>query len=103
MIVIDSISSAFYNFIVTMTTEDIQKLRDLGEVSKVQFKERILDKYDIGCELVAMSNARGGQLVIGVNDKTGAFNPLSYAEVQETTNLLSNMLRRMWCPISYLR
>ena len=54
MIVIDSISSAFYNFIVTMTTEDIQKLRDLGEVSKVQFKERILDKYDIGCELVAI-------------------------------------------------
>lgn len=74
-----------------MTTEDIQKLRDLGEVSKVQFKERILDKYDIGCEMVAMSNARGGQLVIGINDKTGAFNPLSYAEVQETTNLLSNM------------
>ena len=74
-----------------MTTEDIQKLRDLGEVSKVQFKERILDKYDIGCELVAMSNARGGQLVIGINDKTGAFNPLAYAEVQETTNLLSNV------------
>lgn len=74
-----------------MITEDIQKLRDLGEVSKVQFKERILDKYDIGCELVAMSNARGGQLVIGINDKTGVFNPLSYAEVQETTNLLSNM------------
>lgn len=74
-----------------MTTEDILKLRDLGEVSKVQFKERVLDKYDIGCELVAMSNARGGQLVIGINDKTGVFNPLSYAEVQETTNLLSNM------------
>ena len=55
MIVIDSISSAFYNFIVTMTTEDIQKLRDLGEVSKVQFKERILDKYDIGCELVEVN------------------------------------------------
>lgn len=29
-----------------MTIEDILKLRDLGEVSKVQFKERILDKYD---------------------------------------------------------
>lgn len=67
------------------------KLRDLGEVSKVQFKERILDKYDIGCELVAMSNFRGGQLVIGINDKTGEFNPLSYIEVQETTNMLSNM------------
>lgn len=74
-----------------MTAEDILRLRDLGEVSKVQFKERILDKYDIGCELVAMSNFRGGQLVIGINDKTGEFNPLSYAEVQETTNMLSNM------------
>lgn len=74
-----------------MIIEDILKLRDLGEVSQVQFKERILDKYDIGCELVAMSNFRGGQLVIGINDKTGEFNPLSYIEVQETTNMLSNM------------
>ena len=74
-----------------MTTEDIFQLRNQGEVSKVQFKERILDKYDIGCELVAMSNFRGGQLVIGINDKTGEFNPLSYAEVQETTNLLGNI------------
>lgn len=74
-----------------MTTEDILRLRDLGEISKVQFKERILDKYDIGCELVAMSNYRGGQLVIGINDKTGEFNPLSYAEVQETTNMLGNI------------
>lgn len=74
-----------------MTTEDVLRLRDRGEVSKVQFKERILDKYDIGCELVAMSNFRGGQLVVGINDKTGEFNPLSYAEVQETTNLLGNI------------
>ena len=74
-----------------MTTEDILRLRDQGEVSKVQFKERILDKYDIGCELVAMSNYRGGQLVIGIHDKTGEFNPLSYAEVQETTNMLGNI------------
>lgn len=74
-----------------MTTEDILQLRNRGEVSKVQFKERFLDKYDIGCELVAMSNFRGGQLVIGINDKTGEFNPLSYAEVQETTNMLGNI------------
>ena len=67
------------------------RLRGLGEVSKVQFKERILDKYDIGCELVAMSNFRGGQLVIGIHDKTGEFNPLSYAEVQETTSLTTTL------------
>ena len=43
--------------------DDILKQIKAGEVSGVQFKERILDKYDIGCELVAMSNYRGGQLV----------------------------------------
>ena len=47
-----------------MTTEEILKLRDHGEVSKVQFKERIFDKYDIGCELVALSNTHGGKLVL---------------------------------------
>ena len=72
-----------------MTAEDILKLRDLGEVSKVQFKERLLDKYDIGCEIVAFSNTHGGQLIVGINDKTGEINPLSFQEVQETTNLLS--------------
>ena len=57
----------------------------------MQFKERILDKYDIACELVAFSNSHGGKLVVGVKDKTGETNALSYSEVQETTNLLSDI------------
>lgn len=40
---------------------------------------------------MAFSNARGGTLVVGVKDKTGNLNPLSYLEVQETTNTLSNI------------
>ena len=68
----------------------IQQIKS-GEVSKMQFKERLLDSYDIGCELVAFSNARGGTLVVGVKDKTGSVNPLSYLEVQETTNTLGNI------------
>lgn len=71
--------------------EDILRQIKVGEVSGMQFKERILDKYDIGCEMVAFSNARGGKLVVGVKDKTGEVNALSYAEVQETTNLLSDI------------
>lgn len=74
-----------------MNKQNLLNIRDKGEVTRVQFKERILDKYDIGCEMVAMSNYRGGQIVIGISDKTGEFNPLSYAEVQETTNLLGNI------------
>ena len=71
--------------------DDIQEQMKAGEVSGVQFKERILDKYDIACELVAFSNSRGGKLVVGIKDKTGETNALSYSEVQETTNLLSDM------------
>ena len=71
--------------------DDILKQIKAGEVSGMQFKERILDKYDIACELVAFSNSHGGKLVVGIKDKTGGTNVLSYSEVQETTNLLSDM------------
>ena len=70
---------------------DILKQIKAGEVSGVQFKERILDKYDIACELVTFSNSHGGKLVVGIKDKTGETNALSYSEVQETTNLLSDI------------
>ena len=71
--------------------DDILKQIKAGEVSGMQFKERILDKYDIACELVAFSNSHGGKLVVGIKDKTGKTNALSYSEVQETTNLLSDI------------
>ena len=71
--------------------DDILKQIKVGEVSGIQFKERVLDRYDVGCELVAFSNSRGGKLVIGVKDKSGEINALSYSEVQETTNLLSDI------------
>ena len=51
--------------------DDVLKQIEAGEVSGVQFKERILDKYDIACELVAFSNSHGGKLVVGIKDKTG--------------------------------
>ena len=74
-----------------MTTEDILKIKDHGEMSTVQFKERLMNNYDIGCELVAFSNSHGGNLIVGINDETGEINPLSYSEVQEITNLLGNI------------
>lgn len=74
-----------------MTEQELLQMRDLAEAGKVQFKERITDKYDIGCEMVAFSNSRGGRLIIGINDKSGAINALSYLELQETTNLLTSI------------
>lgn len=76
-----------------MTQEEIFKLCDSAEQTRVQFKERITrdNKYDVSCEMVALSNSHGGYVVVGIDDKTGVVNPLSYQEVQETTNLLGSM------------
>ena len=76
-----------------MTKAEILKLRDTAEQTRVQFKERVTrdNKYDVSCEMVAQSNSRGGMIVVGIDDKTGNINPLSFVEVQETTNLLGSL------------
>ena len=74
-----------------MTKEELLEMIDLAEAGKVQFKERIIDKSDIACEMIAFSNGHGGKLIIGINDKSGKINSLSYAELQETTNILGNI------------
>lgn len=74
-----------------MTVEELENIIRHSEVSHVQFKERIDDKYKIGTEMVAFSNSRGGYLIIGVKDKTGEKNPLSYEEMQDTNQALSNI------------
>lgn len=74
-----------------MTEQETLQMRDLAEAGQLQFKERANDRYDIGCEMVAFSNSRGGRLVIGINDKSGNINALSYMELQETTNLLTSI------------
>ena len=74
-----------------MIEQELLQMRDLAEDGKLQFKERANDRYNISCEIVAFCNSRGGQLVIGINDKTGVINALSYLELQEVTNLLTNI------------
>lgn len=74
-----------------MTKEELDNIILHSEVSQVQFKERIDDNYNIGAEFVAFSNSRGGRLLIGVRDKTGEMNPLSYDETQDTNQKLSNI------------
>ena len=74
-----------------MTEQELLQMRDLAETGQVQFKERVNNRYEIGCEMVAFSNSRGGKIVIGINDKSGAINALSYRELQEITNLLTSI------------
>ncbi len=72
---------------------DALELLDLiqkGESSFVQFKVRINDAYKIGTEMVAFSNTKGGLIIIGVDDKTGDINGLSFEEIAHTNQLLAN-------------
>jgi len=72
---------------------DALELLDLiqkGESSEVQFKVRINDAYKVGTEMVAFANTKGGIIVVGVEDKTGDIDGLSFDEIQATNQLLSN-------------
>lgn len=79
---------------------DALELLDLiqkGESSTVQFKVRIDKKdkkksaYDLGTEMVAFANTKGGVLIVGIVDETGEINGLSYEELQVTNQLLANV------------
>jgi ATP-dependent DNA helicase RecG len=60
-----------------------------GETSRVQFKENVTYATSIAQEMVAFSNAKGGTILIGVNDKTGEVTGLTFADVQRINSLLS--------------
>jgi len=60
-----------------------------GESSSVQFKERIEDAHSLSQELVAFSNTKGGTIIIGINDKTGIRNGLSFEEIRRTNSLIT--------------
>ena len=74
-----------------MTEQELIKLIDLGESSKVQFKERVPSNDQLAHELIAFSNSQGGKIIFGVNDKTGALNGLSFSEIQEINQKIVNI------------
>lgn len=63
----------------------------LGETSKVQFKEKMPHKDSAAQEIVAMSNAIGGMILIGIQDVTGETIGLSAAEIESYDNLFSQI------------
>ncbi|MGB0427962.1 MAG: RNA-binding domain-containing protein [Flavobacteriales bacterium] len=72
---------------------DALELLDLiqkGESSVVQFKVRVSDAYKIGTEMVAFSNTKGGLIIIGIDDKTGDIQGLSFEEIAQANQLLAN-------------
>ncbi len=73
-----------------METLELLEIIQKGESSYVQFKERIKDTHSISQEMTAFANFKGGTIVIGVNDKTGELNGLSFKEINKHNEMLVN-------------
>jgi len=73
-----------------------------GESSKVQFKERLPHVESLAHELIAFSNSHGGIIIIGVNDKTGELNGLSFGEIQQINRQIVNVASQKVYPPVFL-
>ena len=83
-----------------MTRSTLLKLISQGEDSVLQFKLDVTSPDSLAAELVAMSNGKGGQILLGVADD-GSLPGLSAADVRRLNQLISNAAtQNMRSPIS---
>lgn len=86
-----------------MTTEELYKKIRCGETSRVQFKRQFTSQKQIAEEMVAFANSDGGDILFGVEDKTGKIVGLNYDDIQTTTRELGNAANEHVRPTIYIR
>lgn len=72
-----------------MRAEELIEIISRGEDSRHQFKENVTNVDALAAEIVAFSNSRGGQIIIGVTDD-GQIAGLSRDDINRLSNLISN-------------
>ena len=72
-----------------MEALELIKLIDRGEDSRLQFKRDVTNAESLGAECVALSNGKGGRILIGVDD-TGVVAGLSPEDVRRINQLVAN-------------
>ena len=65
-----------------MNEAEILEIIKCGETGMVQFKLTFDNQDKVAAEMIAMSNAKGGMIIFGVEDKTGAVTGLDYGSLQ---------------------
>ncbi|MDR1022204.1 MAG: ATP-binding protein [Prevotellaceae bacterium] len=73
-----------------MNALELLDIINSGETSRVQFKQE-MDDDKFAVEMIAMSNAKGGIILVGVEDKTGKITGLAYEQLQSYNNRLANV------------
>lgn len=72
-----------------MTLSELKKIAARGEDSKHQFKLNLENERSLSSEIVAMSNAEGGQILIGVSDD-GTLKGINTSCLKKLNSLISN-------------
>lgn len=83
-----------------MTTIDIIQRISNGEDSFTQFKQNITRAESLASEYVAFSNAKGGVIIIGVDDG-GDIHGVSTKEINRLNQLISNVANENVTPPIY--
>jgi len=71
-----------------MEAFELSELIKNGETTRVQFKSDVNNAVSIAQELVALSNSKGGFILIGVDDKTGTIIELTFQDIQRINGTL---------------
>ena len=86
-----------------MNVAELQEIISLGETTKVQFKREFDNQDKIAAEIIAMSNSKGGGMIIfGVEDKTGKVIGLDYAALQNIGNKVATIANDLIKPQAYI-
>jgi ATP-dependent DNA helicase RecG len=81
-----------------MDSKELFDIIKRGESSTVQFKERLPHIDSLVHEIIAFTNTKGGYLLIGVNDKNGELNGLTYSEIQFCNSQIINAVSQKIFP-----
>ena len=85
-----------------MNATELMDIVKTGETSRVQFKREFDHQDKIAAEMIAMSNARGGMIIFGVEDKTGHIVGLDYGSLQNIGNKAATIANDLVKPPVYI-
>ncbi len=85
-----------------MNALELLEIIGSGETSKVQFKRTLDNQDSFAAEMIAMSNSKGGIILVGVEDKSGKIVGLDYTELQKIGNQVSTIANELVKPFIYI-
>lgn len=85
-----------------MNAIELLDIINSGETSKVQFKRELDNQDKVAAEMIAFSNLKGGMMLFGVEDKTGAILGLSYELLQSISNKIGTIANELVKPTIYI-